>query len=274
MSGATPGGAVAVERVTLDLGGGTIVQVGGTGPALLLLHGEGGTSAWGAVHEALADTFTVYAPVAPGFGGTELPDWVDSVEDLSFHHVDLLGALGLRRPLVLGVSLGGWMALDLAVRRPDLVGGVVLVGALGLRPAEPVPDLFMLAAPLAQGYLSSSLDAAAVDPLTGSIEAATALWAEQGAQARLMWERPYDRRLARRLHHVTCPALVLWGGADRLLPVSHGHELARALGLDGAMVIDGAGHLATVDAPAEVAAATAAFARRVVEVAAPAAEGS
>ncbi|MPY93384.1 MAG: alpha/beta fold hydrolase [Acidimicrobiia bacterium] len=127
-----------MERTIVDVAGWpTPVQVAGSGPPLLYLHGEGDTSAWAEVHEALAATFTVYAPVAPGFGGTELPDWLDGVEDLSFHHVDLLAALGVRAPLVVGVSLGGWMALDLAVRRADLLAGVVLVGALGLRPVGP-----------------------------------------------------------------------------------------------------------------------------------------
>lgn len=253
-----------MEQHTVDVEGWeTPVQRGGSGPPLLFLHAEGNTSAWSEIHDELARSFTVHAPVAPGFGGTPIPEWMDAMDDVTFHHVDLIGRLSLLRPIVVGASLGGWMALDLAVHRPDLLGGVVVVGALGLRPAEPMPDLFIKAAPEAVGYLSSHLDAAAVDPLTGSIEAATALWAEQGAQARLMWERPYDRRLARRLHHITCPSLVIWGAEDRLLPPSHGHELARRLGLDGAVVVAGAGHLATVDAPATIAEAVGSFAARV-----------
>ncbi|MPY93385.1 MAG: hypothetical protein GEV08_10050 [Acidimicrobiia bacterium] len=62
---------------------------------------------------------------------------------------------------------------------------------------------------------------------------------------------------------MSCPALVVWGGADRLLPPAHGHELARGLGLDGAVVLDGAGHLATVDSPAAIAALTWDFAQRI-----------
>ena len=69
------------------------------------------------VHDELAGHFTVYAPVHPGFAGDPIPDWLYDVHDLSFHNAALIGELGLERPLVVGVSLGGWMALDLACHR-------------------------------------------------------------------------------------------------------------------------------------------------------------
>lgn len=234
----------------------TRVQVGGQGPPLLWLHGEANTWRWGPAHEALAQEFTVHAPVHPGFGGERLPDWLYDASDLTFHNAVLIETLGLDQPLVAGVSIGGWLALDLAARRPDLVGSLLAVGALGLRPSEPMPDLFIMQAPEALGYLAESFDTGAVDPLTGDVDAATELWVELAAQARLMWKRPYDHRLERHLSQVRCPSMVVWGANDRLLPVEHGRRLAELLGapLD---VVGQSGHMVTVDAPQAVAAAAA-----------------
>lgn len=232
----------------------TTVHQGGDGPPLLFLHAEANTSAWGAVHSQLAEHFTVTAPVHPGFGGAAVPAWMDDMSDVAFHYVDLIRTLGLDRPLVVGVSIGGWVGVDLAIHRSDLLSGLVLVGALGLRPATPMPDLFLKSPPEALSYLARTIDADGVDPLTGDVDAVTALWVEQAAQARLMWERPYDRRLERRAHHVACPAAVLWGADDRLLPVEHGRRLAELLGAELEVVPD-AGHLVTLDNPAAVVAA-------------------
>jgi pimeloyl-ACP methyl ester carboxylesterase len=230
------------------------VRRGGSGPPLLFLHAEANTSGWGAVHDLMARRHDVVAPVHPGFGGDPLPAWLHDISDLAFHYADLIGALGLDRPLVAGASLGGWIALELAVHRPDLVGGLVLVGALGLRPAAPMPDLFLKPGPEALGYLAHTIDGDGVDPLTGDVDAVTALWVEQATQARLMWERPYDRRLERRAHHVACPVAVVWGADDRLLPVDHGRRLAGLLGARFE-VVPGSGHLVTLDEPEAVAAA-------------------
>jgi pimeloyl-ACP methyl ester carboxylesterase len=239
----------------------TTVHSGGSGPPLLYLHGEAHTSDWTAIHDQLAEHFSVTAPVHPGFGGEEVPGWLDDVTDLSFYYVDLLAALGLDRPLVVGASLGGWMGLDLAIHRSDLLSGLALVGALGLRPLEPMPDLFLKPAHEAFAYLAEKMDVDGVDPMTGDVDLVTAVWVEQATQARLMWERPYDRRLERRAHHVHCPTTVVWGAADRLLPVEHGRRLAELLGAE-LEVVPGAGHLVTIDDPPAVVSAVLALAER------------
>jgi pimeloyl-ACP methyl ester carboxylesterase len=251
-----------VREELIDVRGhATTVRRGGHGPPLLWLHGEGVSSDWRDVHDRLAERFTVWAPVLPGFGGGELPAWLDGPDDVALHLVDLCAAVGLDRVVVAGESLGGWIAATLAIWRPSLVGGLALVGTLGLRSAEPMPDLFIRSGPEAMRYLAASVDGAAVDPLTGDVELATALWVEQAAQARLMWERPYDPTLPRRAHHVTCPVRVVWGAADRLLAPSHATAVAELFGAPPATIVPGAGHLVSVDAPEAVASAvTEAFA--------------
>jgi pimeloyl-ACP methyl ester carboxylesterase len=249
-----------VETRVVDVAGyATSYTTGGDGPPLLHLHAET-TSGWGPLDDALADRFTVHAPVHPGCGGSPLPDWVAARDAVAYHSVDVLDALGLDEPvLVVGESIGGWMGLALGVQRPDRLAGLVLVGALGLRPATPMPDLFIKPGPEVLRTLSDRLDADRVDPLEGDAEAATALWLDQAAQARLMWERPYEPKLRRRAHHLRgVPSQVVWGAADRLLPPEHGRELAELLGA-GYEVVPGAGHLVALDAPDAVAAIVTAF---------------
>jgi pimeloyl-ACP methyl ester carboxylesterase len=207
----------------------------------------------------------VLAPVHPGFGGSDLPDWLGGMDDVAFHYVDLLDTLGVERPVVVGASLGGWMAFQLAAQRPDRVRGLVLVGALGLRADPPMPDLFIRSGPEALGYLSAQLDGNAVDPLHGDADAATELWLDQAAQARLMWERPYDPRWERRARHVRAPVRVVWGAADRLLAPGHGARMAALLGAPPPTVVPGAGHLVGVDDPAAVAAVTVELATSLAE---------
>lgn len=237
---------------------------GGVGPPLLFLHGEGNTRAWRDQHDHLARRFDVHAPVHPGFGGSDLPNWLRDIGDLVFHYVDVMDALGLERPIVAGESLGGWLAFRLAAQRPDRVRSLALIGSLGLRPETPMPDLFIKSGPEALGYLSERLDARAVDPLEGDADAATDLWLDQAAQARLMWERPYDPAWERLAHHVSCPTRVIWGAADRLLPPGHGDRMATVLQAPPPTVVAGAGHLVTLDAPADVAAVVSALAEEVL----------
>ena len=238
------------------------VQIGGKGEPLLLLHGAGGAGLWTPFHAALAERFTVYAPVHPGFAGTPLPDWVKSVADLVYHYMDVLNALGLRRITLAGISLGGWIATEFAVTRPDLVQRLVLMAPIGVRPDSPMPDLFILDPQEAPRYLFADPKmAAALRPAAPpSAEMITAMWSEQAAVARLIWKRPYNPQLERRLHHITAPVLLLWGAEDRLVPVAHGRKLQKLIANAQLVVIEGAGHVAPLEKPGEMAQAILRFA--------------
>ena len=234
------------------------VQHGGEGPPLLLLLSEANTSAWSEFHDQLAADFEVFAPIHPGFGGEETPNWLVDVTDLSFHYKDLLGSLGLDRPLVVGTSLGAWMAADLAIHCSSLVKGLVLFGPIGLRPTEPLPDLFIMQMPEVFSYLANSLDGSQVDPMTGDAELATAVWTDLATQARLMWKRGYDPRLPLRAHHADCPVMVAVGAQDRLTPLSYAERYAELF--DASLTsVDGAGHLVPLDQPVAAAALVNSF---------------
>ena len=247
------------EMIDIDLPSQpTRVQHGGEGPPLLLLHSEANTSAWSAFHSELANSFEVFAPIHPGFGGEETPDWVTDVTDLSFHYKDLLEGLDLQDPLVVGTSLGAWIAADLAIHFSSLLRGLVLFGPIGMRSTEPLPDLFIMQLPEALSYLAETLDGSEVDPMTGDADLATAVWTDLATQARLMWKRNYDPRLPLRAHHANCPIMVAAGKDDRLTSLDYTKRYAELFGAAFSSVSE-AGHLVPIDQPVAAAALVNSF---------------
>src|SRR5689334_12181304 len=104
---------------------------GGQGPALVYWHGAGGGDQWHPHHALLARQFTVYAPDHPGWGGSDAPEWMDTIQDYVLHHDALLRALGIERPILVGHSLGGWMAAAFAITYPERLAALALVNAAG-----------------------------------------------------------------------------------------------------------------------------------------------
>lgn len=125
---------------------------GGTASPLLYLHGAG-TFWWMPVHDLLARCFQVYLPVHPGFGNSQGGDEVEVIEDLVFHYTALLDMLGIAKISLVGLSLGGWIAAELALRRPDRVDRLVLVDAAGLRvEGAPTAEFFTATPHTAQTF--------------------------------------------------------------------------------------------------------------------------
>ena len=87
---------------------------GGSGPPLLFLHGAGGNSGWQAYHEELSKTHTVYVPSQPGFNGTERPEWLYTITDLAHFNQEMVQALNLDQYILMGSSMGGWVAAEMA----------------------------------------------------------------------------------------------------------------------------------------------------------------
>ena len=94
----------------------TRLMRGGSGEPLLFLHGARGASAWLPFWETLSKRFDVIVPEHPGFGGSDMPDWLDNTGDLAYFYLDLIEALELTQVNLAGVSLGGWIAAEIAVR--------------------------------------------------------------------------------------------------------------------------------------------------------------
>src|SRR3989442_2167178 len=105
----------------------------GSGPPMLVLHGGGGPQSVAGFTEALSLHAHVLSPIHPGFAGEPRPEWFDSIDDLALTYLDLLERLGLRDVMVVGSSIGGWIAAELAVRDTTRLSSIVLVDAVGIQ---------------------------------------------------------------------------------------------------------------------------------------------
>ena len=234
----------ASER--LELGSGSIhVQRGGEGPPLLFLHAAGGAGAWHPFLGLLARRFAVVAPDHPGFGGSDdLPE-VEAMDDLVYHYLDVLDRLGLERVHVVGGSLGGWLAAELAVHSPERIERLALLGAAGLRvPGNMATDIFLMTPDQVVGVLFKHPEAAAgMFPEEPDVDFILAVFRDQAGLARYGWA-PYlnNPKLERRLHRITAPTLVLWADDDRVIPIEHGRLYAERIPDATLQIVEDCGH--------------------------------
>src|SRR5215831_11280269 len=120
------------------------VMRGGSGPPLVYLHSAGGEMDWTSYHNALAQNFSLIAAAHPGFSLSEGLDQIDSIHDLAWHYVDFFEQFNLRGVPVVGFSLGGWLGVELAILRPELISKLVMVDAAGLHVADaPMAEWFI-----------------------------------------------------------------------------------------------------------------------------------
>lgn len=246
----------------LQLPGGRVhVLRGGAGEPLLFLHAAGGAGMWLEFHERLARHFDVIAPDHPGFGKSDDFGEADAIDDLVYHYLDVLDALGLGAPHVVGASFGGWIAAELAVAAPHRVGSLVLLSAAGLRlPDHPVADLFLMEPPRLVRTSFFDLAKAPPAPAEPDLDLILAQYRESTALARFCWA-PFmsDPKLQGRLRRVTAPTLVVAPAEDRLVPVAHAKRYAERIpGARYAEVPD-CGHAMYFEKPAEFADVTVEF---------------
>jgi pimeloyl-ACP methyl ester carboxylesterase len=207
---------------------------------------------WLPLLDQLAGRFEVILPVHPGCKGSEATD-IETMEDLVFHYLDLCEALQLERPIVVGASLGGWIAAEWAVRYADKLRGLVLIDALGLRvPEAPTTDILRLDATQTRAHLFVDPTAALAQQLIPDVplpEDLSAFLQARQTLARFAWQFPDNPRLMRYLYRITIPTLIVWGAQDGFIPSRHGE--AYQAGIQGAerIILPQCGHLPQVEQP-------------------------
>mgnify|MGYP003583254450 CR=1 FL=1 len=235
----------------------------GQGAPLVFFHGLDGLDGSADLLRELARSFSVYAPSHPGFGQSELPAGMDRVDDMAYFCLDMLAVLGLDAPLIVGSSFGAWVACEMLTKDPARASALVLTSPLGLKTADRqeqwVVDLFMIT----KQELAKRLQ---VGP---PLERKPAELSE--AQMRRMlradeaislygWS-PYmaNPKLSSRLHRISCPSMIVWGGRDEIIDPEYRLRWRDAMPHGRAKVLQGAGHRSHADKPDELAAMIAEF---------------
>jgi len=228
------------------------VDEGGSGRPVLILHGGGGPPTVAGLAAVLSRRVRVLVPTHPGFAGEPRPEWFDSIDDLALAYLELLERLDLRDVLVIGSSMGGWIASTMALRdSTHVVGGIVLVDAVGIQvDGHPIADASSLTPDELAALSFHNPALFRVDPATVSPEQAKARAAN--FQALYLYDQGLgmsDPKLRRRLRRVSIPALVVWGESDRVADPEYGRAYAQALPDARFELILEAGHLPQIEQP-------------------------
>jgi len=281
-------GKIQECRVTVSTALGPIAAeylVAGRGSPVLLLHGTADSAhTWRWTMPLLASAHTLYAPSLPGFGASDKPHFDYSPARLAAFVVSFLDQLGLRRVRVIGHSLGGLIAVHLALGYPERVPALTLIGSAGL------------------GHEISPMVRGQIVPGTGEFltlwcKTPLGAWQWSVGLSQLLFAKPWSipwawyERLYRmallpgyleatlltlratntlwgqreseivlgELHGLKMPTLLLWGDGDRIFPVRHGRSAVERLPLGRLEILPGCGHTAQVEQPEPVAAALRSF---------------
>ena len=225
----------------------------GSGPQLLLLHGGYGPLAHLPFFARLTEQFDVIEPVHPGFAGSKIPPHFDNLEDLVYLYLDLMDELDLNDAILMGFSIGGWVAAEIAVRTTQRLVKLVLVGSVGIKPGKretrDIADIFGLSPPdVVKLMFHDPSKARGVS--TMSDEELTMVAASRIALAMYTWE-PYmhNPKLPQRLHRINVPTLLIWGASDGVVSVKYGEAFRDMIPGARLVVVPEAGHLPQLEQP-------------------------
>ena len=256
------------ERLEISLQEGEFVAEvlrAGQGEPLVYLHGMVVRKEWAPFLDRLSGHFNVYAPYHPGYSQSRGLEHIDGVLDLALYYFDLLDALGIGEAYVVGHSLGGMVAAEMAALCRHYVKKLVMVGAAGLwRDDEPTLDfLAMTPQDLELALWADPGSAAATQAMAqpDSEEARDHLALDRiqdlTAAAKFLWPIP-DKGLKKRLHRIESPTLILWGKQDRIIPAVYAEDFSQRISGSRLDVPPHWGHLPMLEHPEE-------FAGKVVE---------
>ena len=253
---------------TVAIRGGAVtfrVLSGGTGAPLVYFHSFHEHEPWSPFLARLAERFTVYAPAHPGAPGSGGIETLDDVHDLVLAYDELLDALGLGAPHLVGHFFGGMVAAEIAAVFRRRAAKLVLISPLGLW-LDAVPNADVLILPIEELLPTLWRDpespaarawAASPDVDPDNVPALAQSLQRRAAMAKFVWPIP-DKGLVKRLHRISVPTLVLWGDQDRANPLAYADEWRR--GVPGATLqcMPG-GHMVIHETPDAAADAVAAF---------------
>ena len=236
----------------------------GSGAPLLMLHGAGGFDPRHPFNALLAKRHRLICPSHPGFGKSALPDWLDSVDDIAHVYLELMDLLGLPTVDLIGCSIGGWIAAEMATKAPERFTKLIFVGPVGVKTGSKdrldIPDVFALPAAELDGLLFRDPARGSADPASLTDDELAIMVRNRETLALIAWE-PYmhNPKLKYRLHRITAPTLFLRGDNDGLISDEYLRAYARLVPKARLATIADAGHAPHLEQPEAFAATALAF---------------
>lgn len=238
---------------------------GGAGQPLVFLHGAGGLDMDLGFLDQLSQKFHVYAPLVPGYGDSEECTELRDMLDFTLHTWDVVDRLGVKNPILTGLSMGGMIASEMAAIAPNDVWRLALIASAGLWLDEhPIADIFAMMPYDLPRYLFYDAEAGAKIMSAGTnmsdpnfLQAFLVQNARQlGAAGKILFPIP-ERGLASRLYRIKAKTMLIWGEGDKLIPPVYGQAFQRAIAGSELVMIPQAGHVVPFEKPAEVIGAIA-----------------
>jgi pimeloyl-ACP methyl ester carboxylesterase len=224
----------------------------------LFLHAGHGVDADDPLVARLAERYTVYAPSHPGFGSTDRPPHVTTVDDIAYLYLDLIEELDLRNAVLMGVSFGGWLAAELAIKGCARFSQVVLIDAVGAkfggREDRDIAEIFGTTVDEIPALFFSNPDKGMqalgnMDFKNLPIEAVTRFVRNRESLLLFGWSpNLHNPKLSSRLHRIDVPTLVLWGEEDAVTPPAYGEKFAAAIPNATFRTVSDAGHYGYLEA--------------------------
>jgi pimeloyl-ACP methyl ester carboxylesterase len=241
---------------------------GGSGEPLVFLHGAGGMTPGDPILAELSSRFHVFAPYLPGYGETEECASLRDMLDFALHGWDVVEALGLKNPILVGHSMGGMIAAEMAALAPNDVSRLALICPAGLWLEDhPIVDIFSLLPFEMPKYLFHDAEAGAA-MMTAGLKMDDPKFLQDylvrnarqlGMAGKLLFPVP-ERGLAERLYRVKAKTVIVWGESDRLIPPVYGPAFQSAIAGSKLVQVPEAGHMVIAEKPAEVVKAVEAVA--------------
>ena len=237
-------------------------------PAVVFLHPAVGAIGDEAFLEALAARgYRVLAPEWPGYGSSTGEELLEDMLDFALHGWDVVNSLGLSEVVLVGHSMGGMIAAEMAALCPERLRALVLVSPNGLWDDDrPIVDLFSLL-PFQFAEVLFADPAAGAALLTGGVnfndmDALTEFFVGNarrlGTAGKILFPIP-NRRVSKRLYRVTTPALIAWGSNDAYMDPMYAQSWRSLLENASVVSLDGAGHMVPFERPEELALAIGDF---------------
>jgi pimeloyl-ACP methyl ester carboxylesterase len=222
----------------------------GEGRNFLLFHGGAGLASVAGFGALLAQSNRVVIPTHPGFNGTPRPEWFLSIADLATAYCALIDLLQLSNVTVVGNSVGGWIAAEMALRNSPRIVGAVLLNAVGIDTGSEAKSILnpLEIDPADRAKYAFFDQTFAIAPSTPE---AMAMMRSNFETLDVYAGHPFMHHLAfrQRLAGMAKPVLVAWGEEDRIVDLEYGRRYAESIPNSTFKPIAEAGHFPQIEKP-------------------------